>query len=125
MSFIDQLLETNALPDFLIRIGIRRLLRQTLAEKLAGDTESRRATLLEHIAGLKKSPIAVQTQAANEQHYEVPTRFYQLCLGKRLKYSSGYWDSGVSTLDQAEERMLGLTCSRAHLSDGQSILELG
>ena len=125
MSFIDQLLETNALPDFLIRIGIRRLLRQTLAEKLAGDTEARRAALLTHIAGLKKSPIAVQTQAANEQHYEVPTRFYQLSLGKRLKYSSGYWDSGVGTLDQAEERMLGLTCARAQLADGQHILELG
>jgi cyclopropane-fatty-acyl-phospholipid synthase len=125
MSFIDQLLETNALPDFLIRIGIRRLLRETLRERLAGDTEARRAALLEHIAGLKKSPIAVQTQAANEQHYEVPTRFYQRCLGKRLKYSSGYWDSGVQTLDQAEERMLGLTCSRAQLADGQRILELG
>jgi cyclopropane-fatty-acyl-phospholipid synthase len=125
MSFIDQLLETNALPDFLIRIGIRRLLRQTLGEKLAGDTETRRAALLEHIAGLKKSPIAVQTLAANEQHYEVPTRFYQRCLGKRLKYSSGYWDPGVQTLDQAEERMLGLTCSRAQLADGQRILELG
>jgi cyclopropane-fatty-acyl-phospholipid synthase len=125
MSFIDQILETDLLPDFLIRIGIRRLLRQTLAEKLAGDIETRRAALLGHIEGLKKSPVAVQTQAANEQHYEVPTRFYQRCLGKRLKYSSGYWDSGVRTLDQAEERMLGLTCSRAQLADGQHILELG
>jgi cyclopropane-fatty-acyl-phospholipid synthase len=125
MSFIDQILETDLLPDFLIRIGIRRLLRQTLAEKLAGDIETRRAALLGHIEGLKKSPVAVQTQAANEQHYEVPTRFYQCCLGKRLKYSSGYWDSSVRNLDQAEERMLALTCSRAALADGQQILELG
>jgi cyclopropane-fatty-acyl-phospholipid synthase len=125
MSFIDQILETNLLPDMVIRIGIRRLLRQTLGEKLEGDIETRRARLLSHIDGLKKAPVAVQTQAANEQHYEVPTRFYQYCLGKRLKYSSGYWDSGVENLNQAEERMLGLTCSRAELRDGQHILELG
>lgn len=125
MSFIDRILETDLLPDFLIRIGIRRLLRQTLGEKLTGDSEHRRAALLSHIEGLKKSPVAVQMQAANEQHYEVPTRFYQHCLGNRLKYSSGYWDSSVRNLNEAEERMLGLTCARAELSDGQHILELG
>jgi len=45
----------------------------------------RHAALMAHIAGLRQSPIAIQTRAANEQHYEVPTRFYQLVLGRRLK----------------------------------------
>jgi hypothetical protein len=31
-------------------------------------------------------PVAVNTKEANEQHYEVPTEFYKLCLGKQLKY---------------------------------------
>ncbi|HEV2275177.1 MAG TPA: cyclopropane-fatty-acyl-phospholipid synthase family protein, partial [Acidobacteriaceae bacterium] len=61
----------------------------------------------------------------NEQHYEVPPRFFELVLGKRLKYSSGFWEDGCRTLDQAEEAMLSLTVERARLSDGQSILELG
>ena len=61
MSFIDQILETNLLPDLAVRISIRRLLRQTLGEKLAGDIEARRARLLSHIDGLKKAPVAVQT----------------------------------------------------------------
>ncbi len=125
MISIDQLLETNAVPDALIRVGIRRLLRETLQEKRRSNVETRRAALLEHIAGLKQSPIAIQTKSANEQHYEVPTRFYQLALGKRLKYSSGYWDATVNSLDQAEERMLALTCARAELKGGQRILELG
>ena len=47
------------------------------------------------IEDLKASPIAIETKAANEQHYEVPTRFYQLCLGRRLKYSGAYWPDGV------------------------------
>lgn len=125
MINIDRLLETNVVPDSLIRLGIRRLLAETLREKQLGNAESRQAALMAHIAGLKRSPIAVQTRDANAQHYEVPTRFYQLTLGKRLKYSSGLWTDDVLTLDQAEEKMLAVTCHRAELQDGQRILELG
>jgi len=121
----DHLLEANLLPDALIRLGIRRLLAATLREKSLPSVEARRAALLAHVADLKQRGLAEQTQAANTQHYEVPTRFYQLCLGQRLKYSSGLWVDGVTTLDQAEEKMLALTCQRAELADGQHILELG
>jgi cyclopropane-fatty-acyl-phospholipid synthase len=122
---LDSLIESDLVPDALIRVGIRRLLAGTLREHRRPDVESQRAVLLAHIAGLRTSPIAVQTHAANEQHYEVPTRFYQLCLGKRLKYSSGLWTDEVRTLDVAEEKMLALTCERAELADGQRVLELG
>ncbi|MGA2097483.1 MAG: cyclopropane-fatty-acyl-phospholipid synthase family protein [Candidatus Acidiferrum sp.] len=77
------------------------------------------------IARLKASPIAIDTSAANAQHYEVPSRFFELCLGRRLKYSCAYWPESVHTLDEAEEAMLNLTAERARLSDGQRILELG
>lgn len=122
---IDRLLERNLLPDCLIRFGIRRLLRQRLAEELAGDSESQRARLGELVRKLKSQPIAVETRAANEQHYELPTRFFELCLGRHLKYSSGYWGDGIVDLDGAEARMLELTCHRARISDGLDILELG
>ncbi len=125
MISLDRLLETNLIPDPLIRVGIRRLLAATLREHQRDNVEEQRSSLLAHIAGLKQSSIAIQTRDANEQHYEVPTRFYQLCLGKRLKYSSGLWTDGVTTLDEAEEKMLALTCERADIADGQRILELG
>jgi len=125
MLNIDQLLESNVVPDPLIRIGIRHLLAETLREKKQPDVETQQAALMAHLAGLRNSPIAVQTRDANEQHYEVPTRFYQLCLGRRLKYSSGLWTPDVTTLDDAEEKMLALTCQRAELADGLRILELG
>jgi hypothetical protein len=125
MKLMDKLLIRDRLPDWLIRIGIRRLLRQRLDEEKAPNAEAQRARLLSLVEELKASPIAIETAAANEQHYEVPTRFYQLCLGARLKYSSGYWDDGLGGLDEAEERMLRLTCERAELADGQAILELG
>ena len=125
MIHLDQLLEADLLPDALIRLGIRRLLAATLRDHTAPGVEAQRAALLRHVADLKARGIAEQTRAANDQHYEVPTRFYQLCLGRHLKYSSGLWREGVTTLDDAEARMLALTCERADLHDGQRILELG
>jgi hypothetical protein len=76
------------------------------------------------IAELADSPLALHTDAANRQHYEVPA-FFQACLGKRLKYSSCYYPTGNETLDQAEDAMLELYGERAGLADGQQILELG
>ncbi|MEY4916565.1 MAG: Cyclopropane-fatty-acyl-phospholipid synthase [Verrucomicrobiota bacterium] len=122
---LDRLLEKNLLPDWLIRIGIRRLLRERLREENRGSAEAQQKNLLALVEELKQSPIAVETKAANEQHYEVPTHFYQLCLGARLKYSGALWPDDVTTLDAAEEKMLSLTCKRAQLADGQNILELG
>ncbi|MEN9840884.1 MAG: hypothetical protein RL376_684 [Verrucomicrobiota bacterium] len=116
---IDSLLEKNLLPDWLIRIGIRRLLAQRIRE------ETTRYDRAAYVADLKTRALAEQTAAANEQHYEVPTPFYQYCLGKRLKYSGCLYPTGKETLDQAEEHMLALYAERAQLADGQHILELG
>ncbi|HET6406918.1 MAG TPA: cyclopropane-fatty-acyl-phospholipid synthase family protein [Chthoniobacteraceae bacterium] len=125
MINIDQLLEANVIPDPLIRLGIRHLLGKTIREKTAASVEEQQEWLNAHIAELDESPIAVNTIDANEQHYEVPTRLYQLCLGRRLKYSSALFPLGDETLDEAEEKMLALSCTRAELADGQRILELG
>lgn len=122
---IDDLLARNLLPDAAIRLGIRNLLGKKLREEDRGDLESRQAALLEFIDGLDRSPIAIKTKAANEQHYEVPTEFFRLVLGPRMKYSSGYWPREETTFAESEETMLALTCERADLADGHRILELG
>jgi cyclopropane-fatty-acyl-phospholipid synthase len=118
-------LERDLVPDGLVRVGIRRLLRQRLREEDKGDPESQQAHLMSLIARLQASPIAIATAAANAQHYEVPARFYQLCLGPHLKYSCGLWREGVRSLAEAEEDMLALTVERARLADGMRVLELG
>ncbi|HVW16072.1 MAG TPA: cyclopropane-fatty-acyl-phospholipid synthase family protein [Mucilaginibacter sp.] len=121
----DKLIEQNRVPDFLLRRGIRKLLRQRLRDENKGNVEARQAHLMALIEQLKASPIAVNTSEANQQHYEVPTQFYQYCLGKNLKYSSGYWKEGVTDIDTSEDDMLELTCQRADLRNGQQVLELG
>ncbi len=50
---------------------------------------------------LKNSEIAIETDKANEQHYELPTAFFQAVLGKRLKYSASLFEHTHTTLDQA------------------------
>jgi cyclopropane-fatty-acyl-phospholipid synthase len=123
--FYDPLLEKDLIPDSLLRIGIRRLLKQRLQQEKKANVELQQAHLMKLIAELKASPIAINTADANTQHYEVPTEFYKYCLGKHLKYSSGYWKDGVTDIDTSEADMLQITCERADLRDGQEVLELG
>ncbi len=117
--------ESGKLPDALIRLGIRRLLRRRLGKEFYRDTQKQSQRAQSLIEELRGSPIAIETDAANEQHYEVPAAFYQLALGQRLKYSSGYWPTGVNDLDAAEVAMLKASCDHAELANGQRILELG
>jgi cyclopropane-fatty-acyl-phospholipid synthase len=125
MSVLINLADRGYLPDGLIRYGIRRLDKKRLQDENRRNIEEERMALGALISEMRKSPIAVETHKANEQHYEVPSAFFQKVLGKHLKYSGCYWPEGVRTLDQAEEQMLALTCKRADLSDGMQILELG
>lgn len=81
--------------------------------------------LNEFVEELKSLPIAIETDAANEQHYEVPTEYFNLVLGHHRKYSCCLYSHPTTTLKEAEETMLELCCKRAQLEDGQEILELG
>jgi cyclopropane-fatty-acyl-phospholipid synthase len=125
MSMIINSAEAGLLPDSVIRAGIRTLNRRRLREEHRGGIEALREHQRSFIVMLRQSPIAVMTDVANEQHYEVPPEFFQLALGKNRKYSCCYYPTGTETLDEAEEAMLGLSCERAQLADGMDVLELG
>jgi len=114
----EPLLDRGLIPDWLIRIGIRRMLGQRLIEETRRDGPAWRREIA-------ASPLATHTTEANQQHYEVPTKFFLRVLGPRRKYSSCYYKKGRETLAEGEEAMLALTCQRAELVDVGSILELG
>jgi len=125
IKLLIKLAEKGLLPDAFIRLGISRLCGQRLVEAKAAGAKAMEEKHQEWINLLKESPVALVPEKANEQHYEVPPRLFELVLGSNLKYSSGYWPQGTSSLDQSEVKMLKLTSERAYLSDGQQILELG
>ncbi len=105
------------LVDPALRAGIR----VACARRLRAERSRDRAAWVEE---LRRSPIAIETAAANEQHYEVEPELFRLVLGPRLKYSCCLWD-GAETLAEAEEAMLELYCERAGVEDGMEILDLG
>lgn len=117
--------ERKMVPDSVIRVGIRQLLKKRLQDEQVLNPEQASLRKQACIEMLKTSPIAIETEAANEQHYEVPAAFYELVLGKHLKYSGCFWNRDCISLDDAEQAMLDLYLERAELENGQQILELG
>ena len=124
MNPID-LVEKGRVPDSITRAAMRKLMAQRLKDEFAGDGEERSRRFNNFLAELRASPIAVETAAANEQHYEVPAEFFHLHLGPRLKYSCALYPTGKETLAEAENQMFALYAQRAELENGMRILDLG
>ena len=119
------LAEKRLVPDRFIRMGIRQLLKKRLYDEFIDDPKERGIRYEKLLQNLKSSPIAIETEAANDQHYEVPAEFFKFVLGENLKYSACYWDDSTEHLGQAEQKMLDLYLLNAQIQDGHEILELG
>ena len=125
VKLLLKLAEGGLLPDFVLRFGIRTLLRLRLKEEYRVARSESGKSSGELLEEMNSGPIALVPEKANEQHYEVPADFFKLVMGEHMKYSSCYWEEGTESLDQAEQAMLELTCERAGLRDGIRVLELG
>ena len=125
MAFLTRMLESGYVPDVIIRSAIRFLNRKRLALERRGGVEALSDHQRQFLAMLRQSPIAIMTDRANAQHYELPPEFYQQVLGTHLKYSCCLFPTGKESLGEAEEAMLARTCERADIRDGQEILDLG
>ena len=116
------LAERGRIPDRWMERGMRRMMRRRLRRSAREAASGRQAAF---IADCDRSEVAVEVDAANEQHYEVPAEFFVKILGPHLKYSSALFPTGSESIAEAEELMLALTCERAGLTDGMRVLELG
>ena len=88
MSMLVGLMEKGLLPDELIRRGIRRLLRKRLQEEDHGCVDVNRERQRQLFSVLAEGPLAVYTDAANQQHYELPPDFFVQVLWPRRNVSS-------------------------------------
>lgn len=113
--------ERTSLPDSLTLAGIDFLCGRT-ARRLGATPAEAEIAFAET---MRRYPVAVHTDAANEQHYELPPEFFALVLGPQRKYSSCLYPSADTNLLQAETLALEETAAHAGIKDGQSILELG
>ncbi len=124
MSLI-RLAEERWLPDSIVRMGMRRLMRERLNHENNAAGGDHRSAVDAFAQQQRNSGVTIETDLANEQHYEVPAAFYLGVLGNRLKYSCGWWGDRNATLDSSEVEMLKLTCERAGIEDGMRVLDLG
>ncbi|KAH9858824.1 S-adenosyl-L-methionine-dependent methyltransferase [Lenzites betulinus] len=121
-----KLLDKGVVPDFILRPVIRALCRQRLREIDHGSFGANYEAKMKWIEGVRAmTKIAVLTEKANEQHYEVSTSFMLSCLGPYAKYSCCLYPTGRETLEEAEVLMLESYCEKAQLRDGLDILDLG
>ncbi|NNE60355.1 MAG: class I SAM-dependent methyltransferase [Woeseia sp.] len=120
-----ELTETGLLPDTLVRAGIRRLLKSRLKEIHADDVELSAAASSAFVEMMKQAEIAPLPDQANEQHYEVPAEFFAEALGEHRKYSCCFWQENNCSLEKAEADALRITCERAEIEDGMTVLDLG
>lgn len=134
VSASQRLLDRGLMPDFLTRFGIRLKLSQKIKEEKTGNVHVDQANKMAFIESLKTMPIAIQTEEANEQHYEVPPELYHIWLGPRKKYSGCSFPDGAGThlkpraaelLPEAETQCLEEYCVKAEIEDGMAILDLG
>src|SRR5215475_13737248 len=122
MSFATaatSLAERCALPDFVIRAGMRRVIAANDAHVPPPGTDAEFARAMEAHA------IAEHADAAKRQHYELPPEFFALFLGPRRKYSCCLYPAGTESLAEAETIALAETVTHAGIKDGEDILELG
>jgi cyclopropane-fatty-acyl-phospholipid synthase len=125
MKTLIRLADEGKLPDPLIRLGIKFLDFQRIAIEEKGGVERQLERKQRFIGEMRRSPIAMQTDMANAQHYELPSDFFRQVLGSHMKYSGCYWPEQVYDLNDAEAQSLELVAQRAQITDGLRVLELG
>ena len=125
MEGLINFMERGLVPDSLTRWGIRRLVSQRLREESTVFIPDELTSKEQFVSQMKNGPIALHTNDANEQHYELPPQFFEMVLGDYKKYSGCFWGEGVQTLTEAEATSLAISCKRAQIEDGMEILELG
>jgi 2-polyprenyl-3-methyl-5-hydroxy-6-metoxy-1,4-benzoquinol methylase len=151
-EYFIPMIQYGIVPDFLIRYGIRVQLSNHLQQlrhpvrsnviATSTSTSSRNdtsenipiveallQTKMDMVQTLSTMPIAIDTDKANKQHYEVPAAFYNYCLGPCKKYSSGYWPAAVNkksscSFPESEVYMLELYCQRAGIADSDPAIPL-
>jgi cyclopropane-fatty-acyl-phospholipid synthase len=63
--------------------------------------------------------------AAISYHYDVSNDFYRLWLDEQMVYSCGYFQTGLETIDQAQEQKIDHICRKLRLTAGERLLDIG
>lgn len=65
------------------------------------------------------------TPVVTNRHYDQSPRLFEMFLDRRMKYTSGLWTPGVSSLDEAQEAKLRFVAGLLQLRGGERVLDIG
>lgn len=114
------------IPDCIVRFMLNQYLSYSSKNLETKDFLQKELRLVKQMKDMNS--VTYDTKSANEQHYEVPTKFFLCHLGKKLKYSSCEWSEGVNTIEDAEVHTIQKYQQYLELDSlksGDSILEIG
>ena len=114
-SYMDGWWDCCRLDEFFCRI-----LRMELDSK-AFSWRDLVAVLHAKVFNLQRLSRAFQI---SRHHYDIGNDLFRLMLGKRMIYTSGYWDH-ASDLDQAQEAKLEIAACKLRLRPGMRVLDIG
>lgn len=104
--FVETVLKDKPhIPDFALQFIIDHY--------LAFDNEKERVFNTSiNPAPLETEEIAVRSRELMENHYNMPLEMFENFLGRSMKYSAALWDTGATTLDEAQECMMDDLCQK-------------
>jgi len=108
-------------------VDIPSSLKQPLVNFLVG-LDNRLCVLL----GANYSPgadfseeIAESSSKLMSVHYDQPLVMFENFLGASMKYSMGLWETGATTLEEAQDAMMADLCRKGQIEDGCDVLDIG
>jgi len=60
-----------------------------------------------------------------EYHYNIPSEFYRLFLGKTMGYTCGYYTDENTDLDDAQIEKMDIICRKLRLKPDEALLDIG
>lgn len=121
----EKLIDGGYLPHFIIRLAAQYQFRQRAREIRSPNFSQAHARKMAFIEELHQSKIAIHTDTANQQHYDVAPGVMAAALGPRMKYSCCLFPAGTETLAEAETAMLASYATKLSFTDGMSLLDIG
>jgi cyclopropane-fatty-acyl-phospholipid synthase len=60
-----------------------------------------------------------------EYHYNVPSDFYELFIGRTMGYTCGYYAGERTSMDDAQNEKMDIVCRKLRLKKGEKLLDIG
>jgi cyclopropane-fatty-acyl-phospholipid synthase len=109
-------------PDLTALIELAALNQDELSDTFAG---TRLARLIERFRHGARANTPRRSKRNIEAHYDLGNAFYAAWLDRGMTYSSGIYDPGCATLEDAQDAKQARIIDRLGLQGGERVLEIG